>query len=261
MLDYHMHCQYSADSPASLRTQLEAAQAAGLQEICFTDHVDFDGSGLPPADIAARDRELQALLPDYPALTVRRGAEVGMKDAATAQAAWQAIGQLGLDFIIGSVHMVDGVDSYYPAFFEGRTKAESCRAYLAAVLRGLEATPYISVLGHYDFCCKFSPYPDRSMSYAVAPALFDAIFRHLIQNVGPGDQRLSSPPGGTDLTSPAGAWISSPAIGRWAIKFVTVGADAPQARPGGPPIDEALDLAQAAGIPPCPCNLFTLHRL
>ena len=94
MLDYHMHCQYSADSPASLRTQLEAAQAAGLQEICFTDHVDFDGSGLPPADIAARDRELQALLPDYPALTVRRGAEVGMKDAATAQAAWQAIGQL-----------------------------------------------------------------------------------------------------------------------------------------------------------------------
>ena len=65
MLDYHMHCQYSADSPASLRTQLEAAQAAGLKEICFTDHVDFDGSGLPPADIAARDRELQALLPDY----------------------------------------------------------------------------------------------------------------------------------------------------------------------------------------------------
>ena len=141
MLDYHMHCQYSADSPASLRTQLEAAQAAGLQEICFTDHVDFDGSGLPPADIAARDRELQALLPNYPALTVRRGAEVGMKDAATAQAAWQAIGRLGLDFIIGSVHMVDGVDSYYPAFFEGRTKAESCQAYLAAVLRGLEATP------------------------------------------------------------------------------------------------------------------------
>ena len=56
MLDYHMHCQYSADSPASLRTQLEAAQAAGLKELCFTDHVDFDGSGLPPADIAARDR-------------------------------------------------------------------------------------------------------------------------------------------------------------------------------------------------------------
>lgn len=77
MLDYHMHCQYSADSPASLRTQLEAAQAAGLQEICFTDHVDFDGSGLPPADIAARDRELQAccrIIPRSPSDGGRRWA-------------------------------------------------------------------------------------------------------------------------------------------------------------------------------------------
>lgn len=259
MLDYHMHCQYSADSPASLRTQLEAAQAAGLQEICFTDHVDFDGSGLPPADIAARDRELQALLPDYPALTVRRGAEVGMKDAATAQAAWQAIGRLGLDFIIGSVHMVDGVDSYYPAFFEGRTKAESCQAYLAAVLRGLEATPYISVLGHYDFCCKFSPYPDRSMSYAVAPALFDAIFRHLIQN-GKGLEINTSP------------WRDGPSWGLDILsryralggEFVTVGADAHKPGQVGRRIGEALELARAAGIPYVATFQAlqpTLHRL
>lgn len=259
MLDYHMHCQYSPDSPASLRAQLDAAQAAGLKEICFTDHVDFDDSGMPPADIAARDQELSTLLADYPSLTVRRGAEVGMKDAATAQAAWQAIGQLGLDFIIGSVHMVDGVDSYYPAYFAGRTKAESCQAYLTAVLKGLEATPYISVLGHYDFCCKFSPYPDRSMSYAVAPELFDAIFRHLIQN-GKGMEINTSP------------WRDGPSWGLDILsryralggEFVTVGADAHKPVQVGRRIDEALALARAAGIPyvaTFQAMQPTLHRL
>ena len=134
-----------------------------------------------------------------------------------------------------------------------------CRAYLAAVLRGLEATPYISVLGHYDFCCKFSPYPDRSMSYAVAPALFDAIFRHLIQN-GKGLEINTSP------------WRDGPSWGLDILsryralggEFVTVGADAHKPGQVGRRIDEALDLARAAGIPYVATFQAlqpTLHRL
>lgn len=244
MFDYHMHCAFSADSDAPLEAQLLAAQAAGLTEVCFTDHVDFDGSGMPPADIAARDAELEALRGRFPQIRIRRGAEVGLKDRAAAEAAWDALRDRDLDFIIGSVHMVYGQDACYPSFFAGRTRAESYRRYLQCILEALPAFPQLCVLGHYDFCCKFAPYPSRAMAYGVAPDLFDGIFRFLASQ-GKGMEINTAP------------WLKD---GPWGLdvlkryralggEFVTVGADAHRPSQVGNRLDEALELARAAGIP------------
>ena len=51
MFDYHMHTVFSFDAQSAPAAMYAAAKQRGLREICFTDHVDLDGSGFPPADL------------------------------------------------------------------------------------------------------------------------------------------------------------------------------------------------------------------
>lgn len=39
--DYHVHSEFSDDSRESMEKQIGQAIALGLDEICFTDHVDY----------------------------------------------------------------------------------------------------------------------------------------------------------------------------------------------------------------------------
>ena len=45
MFDFHMHSTVSFDGHAAPEQMLAAARAAGLREICFTDHIDDDPQG------------------------------------------------------------------------------------------------------------------------------------------------------------------------------------------------------------------------
>ena len=39
--DYHIHTEFSDDSDYAMEKVIQAAIAMGLDEICFTDHVDY----------------------------------------------------------------------------------------------------------------------------------------------------------------------------------------------------------------------------
>ncbi|MEA5058752.1 Histidinol-phosphatase [bioreactor metagenome] len=244
LMDYHLHSEFSDDCTAPLRAQLEAAQAAGLAEVCFTDHIDFDGVGLLPADLVARDAAIEALRGDFPGITIRRGAEVGLKDAVSASQSFAFCEKRNLDFIIASVHIVQGVDAYCPVYFDSRTQAEIYAGYLAWAAQILPTYSYFNVLGHYDFCAKFAPYSNRAFRYSHAPEALDSLFRQLVA-------------AGKGMEVNTSAWREDPAWGLDVLRryrtlggeFVTVGSDAHQPQRVGRRIKEALDLARAAGIP------------
>ncbi|MBQ3131615.1 MAG: histidinol-phosphatase HisJ family protein [Clostridia bacterium] len=242
LADYHIHTCYSADSRAPIKDQLDAALSAGLTHICFADHVDFDGSHLPPADIAARNEEILRLAPMYPSLDISLGMEMGMEDSRANELAHLHAKDAHLDFIIGSVHMVDGVDAYYPEFFENRTQEQTYGCYIEKLSRTVKVSDF-SVMGHYDFCTKYSPYSDRPMKYSMFPEMFDDIFRVLIER-------------GRTLEINSSAWRNDPAWGLDVFsrfrelggEFVTIGSDAHQPERVGARVKEALELAKAAGI-------------
>ncbi|MEA4970825.1 MAG: histidinol-phosphatase HisJ family protein [Candidatus Pelethousia sp.] len=244
LTDYHVHSDYSADSTASLRAQLEAARAAGVVQLCFTDHVDFDDSGMPPADLAARDAAIEALRADFPDITIRRGAEVSLKNEAVAAAALAHCKGRDLDFVIASLHIVDGVDAYYPEFFQGATQEAVYARYLDFAAQALPANPVFSVLGHYDFCAKFAPYAERAVRYAHAASAFDSLFRYMAQS-------------GKGMEINTSAWRDGPAWGLDVLcryrelggEFITTGSDAHLPDRVGKRLGEALELARAAGIP------------
>ena len=41
LFDYHVHCEFSDDSEELMEDQIEKAIEKGVEEICFTDHVDY----------------------------------------------------------------------------------------------------------------------------------------------------------------------------------------------------------------------------
>ena len=41
LADYHLHCEFSDDSVELMEAQIDRAIELGLDEICFTDHVDY----------------------------------------------------------------------------------------------------------------------------------------------------------------------------------------------------------------------------
>ena len=45
MFDFHMHSRVSFDGHDTGRAMAQAALDAGLKEICFTDHLDYDPTG------------------------------------------------------------------------------------------------------------------------------------------------------------------------------------------------------------------------
>ena len=40
--DYHLHSSFSSDSETPMESQIEKAIELGLEDICFTEHMDLD---------------------------------------------------------------------------------------------------------------------------------------------------------------------------------------------------------------------------
>ena len=79
MFDYHMHTRVSFDGHDTGIQMAQAAKAAGLKEICFTDHLDYDPlgkMGIMAFDTDVYNAEYDAL--EVPGLKIRRGMEFGM---------------------------------------------------------------------------------------------------------------------------------------------------------------------------------------
>ena len=79
MFDFHLHTRVSFDGRDCAVNMANAALHAGLKEICFTDHMDYDP--LDPGhtlhfDVAEYNKEYSNL--KIPGLTIRRGFEFGM---------------------------------------------------------------------------------------------------------------------------------------------------------------------------------------
>lgn len=246
--DYHVHTCYSHDGAYSAVEQLEAAAKAGIAELCFTDHVDFDvrEAALPHslADINALRRDLDVLGSSYNGVIVKLGAEISLADKEAAELSKEYVMPASPDFIIGSVHTVDNIDTYFPEYFVGKTKQTAYYAYLDTILKGIIGCDIMSVLGHYDFVAKYSPFQNRRMTLDISLELFTEIFKILIAE-------------GKGIEINTSAWRDEPSWGLDILKlyrsmggeYVTTGSDAHRPEKIGNRLDEALDLAVQAGIP------------
>lgn len=182
MFDYHMHSHVSFDGHDSGLAMALAAKAAGLKEICFTDHIDhdFDAEGhsmvFDPMVYAAEYDNLEV-----DGLKIRRGVEYGLKpyNRDTMQKDLQL---RNFDFVLGSVHFVNELDIYYPEFWRDKTVEQAVQEFLEETLLCVQHHDDYDVLGHLSYICKARAHPDPKPLYLKDHReIVDEILKILVQ--------------------------------------------------------------------------------
>lgn len=180
MFDYHMHSQVSFDGHDTGLALAQAARRAGLREICFTDHLDYDPSGLMGViafDTEAYNREYDDL--EVSGLKIRRGMEFGMTPDNRDQFQ-RDLQRRPFDFVLGSVHFVDGLDVYHREYWQGKTVFQAERRYLEDALACVQVQEDFDVLAHLTYVGKTPVHPaPRCVPYEEHREIIDEILSTL----------------------------------------------------------------------------------
>jgi len=178
MFDYHMHTVVSFDGKCRGIEMARAAVAAGLKEICFTDHIDYDPlgkMGVLAFDTEVYNQEYDQL--EVPGLKIRRGMEFGMT-ADNREQFRLDLQRRPFDFVLGSIHFVDDLDVYYPEYWADKTVFQAERRYLEATLECVRLHDDFDVLAHLTYIAKATANPaPRPVPFAEHQEIVDEILK------------------------------------------------------------------------------------
>ena len=175
--DYHVHTCYSDDSDYLMEDVVRDAVSLGMDEICFTDHVDYGikrdwddplgvvyrkgGPGEPErmavanVDYPRYAAEIASLQEKYKGqITVKMGMEFGMQQHTVPQYE-KLFASYPFDFIILSVHQVEDKEFWTQDFQRGRTQEEYNLRYYTEILELVRKYHNYSVLGHLDLISRY----------------------------------------------------------------------------------------------------------
>jgi len=182
MFDYHLHTRLSFDSHADPEKMVRAALQAGLKEICFTDHRDYDP--LDPEHYLRYETEDYGAAYDHlqaDGLKIRKGFEFGILQD-NAQQLHLDIQQREYDFVIGSIHFAEGLDPYYEPYWKGKTIEQAEQVFLEETLNCVQAHDEFDVLGHLTFLSKAWANPTkRPIRYDDHREIADEIMKELVR--------------------------------------------------------------------------------
>ena len=196
LADYHVHTACSPDGHLSMTRMAEEGVRRGLNEICFTDHVEtvewgtvaprkapYDWTALQEAYAAAR-RQLDGRI------TLKLGIELGEAYLDLDSAGHMMDGAPELDFVIGSVHMSRDADGWFDLFFIADDRDDAyyhavIDAYLEEALK-LARWGRFSVLGHLTLPVRcINEMRHKNISFHPHMAQVEEILRTIIpQGVG-----------------------------------------------------------------------------
>lgn len=162
--DFHMHSLHSFDSDASISSMIESSIDKGLNNICFTEHMDINSPACDEYPANAWECNVDSYLYDLATtkdkyegkIEVNFGLELGLTKETFRENALAAKAH-EFDFIIGSIHFVNNMDTYWPRYFEGRSEKEAVNEYFKATLDNVRMFNNFDVLGHMDYIVRTLP--------------------------------------------------------------------------------------------------------
>ncbi len=201
--DYHLHCEFSDDSKERMEDQIERAIALGLDEICFTDHVDYGikkdwcegnivwrggdakSSGVVKLDPLANVNypeyfsKIDRMRETYKQIVIRKGLEFGIQTitADLFEKLYQTYADQ-LDFVLLSMHQVNNLEFWTQDFQRGKTQKEYNEEYYREIYEVQKIFKNYSVLAHLDLIVRYDElgvYPFENVKDMVAEILKLAI--------------------------------------------------------------------------------------
>lgn len=181
MTSYHVHTQWSDGEP-TIAEVIAQARELQLIEVGISDHFVVHPGGLlvdwsmRPDDLHQYVAQVQAEVAKANPITVRLGIEVDFLPESLGETHRRLAG-VPFDYIIGSVHYVDGfpVDGHH-RYWDALTEEEEeevWRSYYQRV-REMAATRAFDVVAHLDLPKKFGHLPKADLRNEALSAL-DAV--------------------------------------------------------------------------------------
>ncbi len=176
-IDYQVHSFRSHDGRATIIDHCERAVQLGLDEIGFSEHLDFDPDD-PAVGHFDYDRYVSEIFEARDrfadSLTIRMGIEVDYQKWFEDEIA-EYLATHSFDFVIGSVHYVDRVMIMTPEYVNGRSSGQAYDLYFAAVLDSVQSG-LIDIVGHLEYAKRrgvpvFGPF-DPTRNHDTVMALF-----------------------------------------------------------------------------------------
>lgn len=181
--DYHTHSNFSGDCTTAMEDMIKRAVELGLNEIAFTDHVDYDYPDEKIPFIIDYDKYLEdfTLLKEKyrKDIQLKLGVEVGYQFHIQHEIE-DLLSAYPFDFVICSSHAADRMEFSQGSFFKGKEQDSAYRRYFENVLEAVGAFQDYDVYGHLDFIIRYGNYADRHLSYRDYSDVIDKILKGII---------------------------------------------------------------------------------
>jgi len=187
--DFHTHTSNSGDSDTKMSLQIQSAREKGVKHLCFTDHLDYDYP-LPPKaeyEVCNFDLDVKSYFEDFKAnssacndINLYFGVEVGLMPYL-ANRNDSFVKSMDFDFVIGSVHLLDKEDPYYPEYWEDKNEKDVLRRYFEYTYENICEFSNFDVSGHIDYIIRYCKNKDKSFSYNDYSDEIDSILKKLIE--------------------------------------------------------------------------------
>lgn len=178
LADYHMHTNFSDDSTCEMEAEIKRSIALGLDEICFTEHVDYGVKTDLNCNYSEYRKEFNRCKEKYKdKITLKFGIEFGMQ-VNTIDEFQKDFYENDFDFVILSCHQVDNNEFWRQDFQRGKTQKEYNEKYYEEILKVIKRYDDYSVLGHLDMIKRY----DMKGSYPFEKLkdIITEILRHII---------------------------------------------------------------------------------
>ncbi|HID61666.1 MAG TPA: histidinol-phosphatase HisJ family protein [Anaerolineae bacterium] len=255
LLDYHLHSTCSADGISTIAQYCRRAAEQGFMEIGFCEHADFDPRDRSYGffDYALFRRRIEAQRERYGhSLVIRAAVEVTYQACREGEIREFLKGK-ELDYVIGSVHLVEdgrewamvSEEGRCERYFARRSMRQAYRPYFAEVRRAVESDLF-DLIGHLDLAKRYGvryygPFELSLFAAEVREILQLAVERGVGLEINTSGLRQA--PRETYPALEVLKWYRE--LGG---EILTVGSDAHSVEDLGKGIAEALGLAREAGF-------------
>ena len=175
LTDYHVHTAFSCDSNYPMEDVVKDAIRLNLEEIAFTDHVDYGVTldhdeyvkakfhqGLPPLNVDypryfAKIAEMKQKYANQ--IRILAGLEMGMQ-RHTVERYQKLFSQWPLEFVILSIHQVDNLEFWNQDYMQGKSQREFQRGPYMELLEVVRLYKDYCVIGHVDSIKRYDRNPE-----------------------------------------------------------------------------------------------------
>ncbi|MDY0406822.1 histidinol-phosphatase HisJ family protein [Virgibacillus sp. 179-BFC.A HS] len=177
MFDYHMHSDFSADCGTPMGETIESAIEKGLEEICFTEHIDYEYPDPTidfELDLSAYDAKIREMQAAYAGqIRIKKGVEIGVQPYLLPKYE-SLLRKESFDFVICSMHTTQKKDLHSGAFFAGKTE-EAYKIYYMELLECVRRFSMFQILGHVDLVKRYTKEKSKLDYHDLLQEIFQTI--------------------------------------------------------------------------------------